>query len=147
MRREIVRRQKVTKDESNSALGTLVGDVEIDFMHPEALIYKPVGHKRHLAGVEYIVDAAIWLKSHNSTPPSRDGQDFQFVGAPNCFNLALFFELHVWTGATIREMLLSTGTATTVASIHKPKPLAVRQPSRLAPTPVWAGLLSGNRSG
>jgi hypothetical protein len=25
-----------------------------------------------------------------------EGQDFQFVGAPNRFDLASFFELHVW---------------------------------------------------
>jgi hypothetical protein len=46
--------------------------------------------------VEFIVDAATWLKNHNNTPPSLEGQDFQFVGAPNRFNLPDFFELHVW---------------------------------------------------
>ena len=76
--------------------GTLVGDGEIDVAHPEALIYEPVGDKRRLVGVEYIVDAATWLKNHNNTPPVLEGQDFQFVGAPNRFNLAPFFELHVW---------------------------------------------------
>jgi hypothetical protein len=76
--------------------GTLVGDGEIDVMHPEALIYEPVGDKRKLVGVEYIVDAATWLKNHNNTPPELDGQDFQLVGTPNRFNLDTFFELHVW---------------------------------------------------
>jgi len=77
--------------------GTLVGDGELDVMHPEALIYEPEeGNKRRLVGVEYIVDAANWLKNHNNVPPSLDGQDFQFVDAPNRFNLAPFFELHVW---------------------------------------------------
>lgn len=76
--------------------GTLVGDGEIDVAHPEALIYEPVGNKRRLVGVEYIVDAATWLKNNNNTPPSLYGQDFQFVPAPNRFNLADFFELHVW---------------------------------------------------
>jgi hypothetical protein len=75
--------------------GGLVGDGLIDVTHPEALIYEPVGDKRRLVGVEYIVDAATWLKNNN-TPPSLDGQDFQFVAAPNRFNLADFFELHVW---------------------------------------------------
>lgn len=56
----------------------------------------PEGNKRRLVGVEYIVDAATWLKNHNNAPPSLEGQDFQFVGAPNRFNLAPFFELHVW---------------------------------------------------
>ena len=76
--------------------GALVGDGQIDVAHPEALIYEPVGNKRKLVGVEYIVDAATWLKNNNNTPPSLDGQDFQFVAAPNRFNLADFFELHVW---------------------------------------------------
>jgi hypothetical protein len=75
--------------------GALVGDGQIDLAHPEALIYEPVGDKRRLVGVEYIVDAATWLQN-NSTPPALDGQDFQLVGSPNRFNLAPFFELHVW---------------------------------------------------
>lgn len=76
--------------------GGLVGDGQIDVAHPEALIYEPVGNQRRLVGVEYIVDAATWLKNNNNTPPALDGQDFQFVAAPNRFNLADFFELHVW---------------------------------------------------
>jgi hypothetical protein len=76
--------------------GDLVGDGEIDVAHPEALIYEPVGNRRRLVGVEYIVDAATWLKNNNNTPPALDGQDFQFVAAPNRFNLPDFFELHVW---------------------------------------------------
>jgi hypothetical protein len=76
--------------------GGLVGDGEIDVAHPEALIYEPVGNKRRLVGVEYIVDAATWLANNDNNPPVLDGQDFQFVGAPNRFNLAPFFELHVW---------------------------------------------------
>lgn len=76
--------------------GGLVGDGEIDVMHPEALIYEPIGNKRRLVGVEFIVDAATWLQNHNNNPPVLDGQDFQFVGAPNRFNLNPFFELHVW---------------------------------------------------
>jgi hypothetical protein len=76
--------------------GGLVGDGEIDVMDPEALIYEPVGNKRRLVGVEFIVDAATWLANHNNLPPSLDGQDFQFVAAPNRFHLADFFELHVW---------------------------------------------------
>lgn len=76
--------------------GPLVGDGEIDVNHPEALIYEPVGNKRRLVGVEFIVDAETWLNGHNGAPPQLDGQDFQFVGAPNRFNLPPFFELHVW---------------------------------------------------
>jgi hypothetical protein len=75
---------------------TLVGDGDIKLDHPEALIYEPVGNARRLVGVEYIVDSATWLAAHDNVPPSLDGQDFQFVGAPNRFNLDPFFELHVW---------------------------------------------------
>ena len=78
--------------------GTLVGDGEIDVAHPEALIYEPIGNKRQLVGVEYIVDAATWLsnKDHDNLPPVLEGQTFQFIGAPNRFNLPALFELHVW---------------------------------------------------
>jgi hypothetical protein len=76
--------------------GGFVGDGEIDVQRPEALIYEPVGNARRLVGVEFIVDAATWLNNHNNTPPVLDGQAFQFVGAPNRFNLDPFFELHVW---------------------------------------------------
>ena len=75
--------------------GALVGDGLIDVNKPEALIYEPTGGKLRLVGVEYIVDAATWL-ANNGAPPALDGQDFQFVAAPNRFNLANFFELHVW---------------------------------------------------
>jgi hypothetical protein len=76
--------------------GALVGDGKIDVTQPEALIYEPVGNKQMLVGVEYIVDAATWLANNNNTPPTLEDQDFQFVPAPNRFNLADFFELHVW---------------------------------------------------
>jgi len=76
--------------------GALVGDGELDVYHPEALIYEPEGNRRRLVGVEYIVDAATWLMYHDNTPPALEGQDFQFVDAPNRFNLKPFFELHVW---------------------------------------------------
>ena len=76
--------------------GTLVGDGQIDVLHPEALIYEPIGNARQLVGVEYIVDAATWLAAHNNVPPVLDGQDFQLVASPNRFNLPTFFELHVW---------------------------------------------------
>ncbi len=76
--------------------GGLVGDGQIDVLHPEALIYEPVGNARQLVGVEYIVDAATWLAAHDNNPPVLDGQDFQLVASPNRFNLPTFFELHVW---------------------------------------------------
>ena len=73
----------------------LVGDGQIDAEHPEALIYEPVGDQRRLVGVEYIIDAATWLKDHNA-PPMLEGQAFQFVGSPNRYGIPAFFELHVW---------------------------------------------------
>jgi hypothetical protein len=76
--------------------GGFVGDGEIYLDKPEALIYEPVGNKRRLVGVEYIVDAATYLKNHNNVPPQLDGKAFNLVGAPNRFNLDPFFELHVW---------------------------------------------------
>lgn len=77
--------------------GALVGDGKIDKETPEALIYEPVsGGKLRLVGVEYIVDAATWLKNNNNTPPQLDGQAFQLVASPNRFGLDPFFELHVW---------------------------------------------------
>jgi hypothetical protein len=74
----------------------LVGDGMLDARYPEALIYEPVGNARRLVGVEYIVDAATWLAAHDGAPPQLEGQDFQFVNAPNRFGIPSFFELHVW---------------------------------------------------
>jgi len=75
--------------------GDLVGDGEIDATKPEALIYEPTDQGMVLVGVEFIVDAATWLKKH-SGPPVLEGQSFHYVGSPNRYNLAPFFELHVW---------------------------------------------------
>ena len=76
--------------------GDLVKDGKIEKETPEALIYEPVANKRRLVGVEYIVDAATWLKNNNNVPPQLDGQAFQLVASPNRFGLDPFFELHVW---------------------------------------------------
>ena len=73
----------------------LVGDGALNEYTPEALIYEPIGNARRLVGVEYIVDAEPWL-ANNNTPPQLEGQDFQFVPAPNRFGIPSFFELHVW---------------------------------------------------
>jgi hypothetical protein len=76
--------------------GSLVGDGLIDAKTPEALIYEPVGKKRRLVGVEYIVDSATWLAAHDNVPPQLEGQAFQLIASPNRFGLNPFFELHVW---------------------------------------------------
>jgi hypothetical protein len=75
--------------------GPLVGDGEIDASHPEALIYEPRNGQLRLVGVEFIVDAATWLKNHPA-PPVLEGQTFLLVTSPNRYNLPPFFELHVW---------------------------------------------------
>jgi hypothetical protein len=67
----------------------------IDATHPQALIYEPSDGQMKLVGVEFITDAATWLKN-NSSPPVLDGQVFLFVDSPNRFNIPSFFELHVW---------------------------------------------------
>jgi hypothetical protein len=74
---------------------TLVGDGEIDAEHPEALIYEPSKGKMRLVGVEFIVDQATWLKSHDGAPV-LEGQTFLLVDSPNRYGLKPFFELHVW---------------------------------------------------
>jgi hypothetical protein len=67
----------------------------LDATHPQALIYEPTSGEMNLVGVEFIVDSATWLKN-NTNPPVLEGQTFQFVDAPNRFNIPSFFELHVW---------------------------------------------------
>ncbi len=76
--------------------GTLLGDLTLDLAQPEALIYEPSNGKMTLVGVEFILDSATWLAKNNNTPPVLDGQVFNFVDAPNRFNIPSFFELHVW---------------------------------------------------
>lgn len=73
----------------------LVGDGLIDGAHPEALIYEPSNGRMRLVGVEFIVDAATWLKTHDGAPV-LEGQTFLLVTSPNRYNLPAFFELHVW---------------------------------------------------
>lgn len=76
--------------------GTLLGALALDPSQPQALIYEPSNGKMTLVGVEFILDSTSWLAANNNTPPVLDGQVFNFVGAPNRFNIPAFFELHVW---------------------------------------------------
>src|SRR5579885_1247341 len=63
--------------------------------HPEALIYEPVVNKRRLVGVEYIVDAATWLKTTTRSAGSRRPcLPIRWRSEPLQFGP--FFELHVW---------------------------------------------------
>jgi hypothetical protein len=77
------------------ANGGLVGDGELDAMHPEALLYEPKDGKLQLVGVEYIVMADAWNAKHQA-PPVLMGQLFNYSGAPNRFGIPAFYELHVW---------------------------------------------------
>jgi hypothetical protein len=75
---------------------TLVASGQIDAAHPQALIYEPSNGKMSLVGVEFIVDSATWLKSHDG-PPVLEGQSFLLIDSPNRYSIpAPFFELHVW---------------------------------------------------
>ena len=76
--------------------GTILGKGQLDATQPQALIYEPDNGQMRLVGVEFIVDAATWLANNNNTPPVLDGQVFNFVDAPNRYNVPSFFELHVW---------------------------------------------------
>lgn len=68
----------------------------VDATKPQALIYEPLSNgDLQLVGVEFIVDAATWLKTH-SAPPVLEGQVFLYIDAPNRFTIPAFFELHVW---------------------------------------------------
>src|ERR1700733_12613728 len=75
---------------------TLLGNLTLEPGQPQALIYEPDNGKLRLVGVEFILDSASWLAANNNTPPVLDGQVFNFVDAPNRFNIPSFFELHVW---------------------------------------------------
>ncbi len=56
---------------------TLYSAGGIDSSKPEALIYEPSNGALRLVGVEFIVDAATWMKTHSS-PPMLENQAFQF---------------------------------------------------------------------
>ena len=75
---------------------TLLSNLTLDPAQPQALIYEPSNGKMTLVGVEFILDSASWLAANDNTPPVLDGQVFNFVDAPNRFNIPSFFELHVW---------------------------------------------------
>jgi hypothetical protein len=54
-----------------------------------------------LVAVEYVVLADGWDSRHKApdgsvTPPMLMGQLFNYVSAPNRYELPAFYELHVW---------------------------------------------------
>ncbi len=70
----------------------------IDINHPQALIYEPLPNgQMKLVGVEFITDAATWLKNNNNQSPVLEGQVFLLVDSPNRYGVPNpFYELHVW---------------------------------------------------
>ena len=62
--------------------GGLVQDGQLDANRPEALMYESRNGRLRLLGVEYIVMAEAWHKTH-AEPPTLGGQVFHFNGSPN----------------------------------------------------------------
>jgi hypothetical protein len=74
---------------------TYINDPTLDAAKPELLIYEQRGSQLKLVGVEFLVTADAW-STVSKDPPVLVGQHFQFVNAPNRYNLPAFWELHVW---------------------------------------------------
>lgn len=72
-----------------------VGDAELDVNRPEALIYESKAGVTRLVGVEYLVVAEAWHKTH-AEPPVFEGQTLHYNGSPNRYGLPAFYEIHVW---------------------------------------------------
>jgi hypothetical protein len=78
------------------ANGGRVADGLVEEERPEALLYEPQADgSKKLLGVEYVVIAADWNKTHTS-PPSLFGKDFELT-TTNPFGLPPFYALHAWT--------------------------------------------------
>jgi hypothetical protein len=72
-------------------------DGVLDKSLPEALIYEFKDGTARLVGVEFIVFADVWHKTHGlNDPPTIEGQLLQFVDSPNRFGLPAHYEIHVW---------------------------------------------------
>jgi hypothetical protein len=70
-------------------------DLELSFLHPEALVYAPDANGRlKLAAVEYIVPAAPWDAAGNTAPPELNGMSLHL-------NEQLgVYVLHIWIWQT-----------------------------------------------
>lgn len=74
----------------------LVADGQIDATKPEIVLYEPTPNGGlRITGVDYLVFAADWDKTHTSAP-ELNGQLFHFFDAPNRYGLPPFYTLHVW---------------------------------------------------
>ena len=77
--------------------GTLLQNEVLDPATPEALIYEFKKGVARLVGVEFIVFAEAWHRTHApNDPPILEGQLLHFVDSPNRFGLPAHYELHVW---------------------------------------------------
>ncbi|HEX8106036.1 MAG TPA: hypothetical protein VF533_25705 [Solirubrobacteraceae bacterium] len=77
--------------------GDLVGDGEVDALHPDVLVYEPDRHGRgSLVAAEYVVFQDAWAARHGSAPPRLFGRDFELVEVGNRYGLPPFYELHAW---------------------------------------------------
>jgi hypothetical protein len=76
--------------------GTLVSNGVLDATRPQIIIYEamPNGGRR-LIGVDYLLIADAWDKTH-SGPPELMGQFFHLFPSPNRFGLPAFYTLRVW---------------------------------------------------
>jgi hypothetical protein len=78
------------------ANGGRVGDGQVQQDRPEVLLYEPQADgSKTLLGVEYVVIAADWMKTHSS-PPELFGTKFELTTS-NPFGLPPFYALHAWT--------------------------------------------------
>jgi hypothetical protein len=78
------------------ALGSRIGDGEINLLEPEILLYDQTSTPARFIAVEYLVLAAAWHATHGSQPPKLFGKKFTLVPAGNRYGLPDFYEQHVW---------------------------------------------------
>ena len=79
--------------------GDLLNDGAIDVLHPEALLFEPLGGGRsRLVGVEYLVFVDDWDAAHVQRPVLL-GQVFNYVDDPS-LGVPPFYALHVWAWKT-----------------------------------------------
>jgi hypothetical protein len=76
--------------------GDLVGDGDVDLLHPEAVIYDPKPHgRKQFVAVEYVVLKKDWDAKHSGVPRLY-GHKFELVKEGNRYGLPDFYELHSW---------------------------------------------------
>jgi hypothetical protein len=79
-------------------VNTSLLDSELKPTEPEVLVYDPRirrngTEKLRLVAVEYVVFQSAWT---GKQPPELFGRTFDFVPAPNRYDLPAFYALHAW---------------------------------------------------